>query len=97
MTVYTPTLRRIDRQSSNDIERLQAVLEDAPGYSLAVEGKLPAPSAAMELLGPLPPGKNHSDKFVFEISYDVEAVGCIEMVRGYPEGDIAFIGLLLFP
>jgi GNAT superfamily N-acetyltransferase len=96
MTLYTPALRRIDRRSSNDIARLQAVLEGAPGYSLAVEGKLPAPNAAIELLEALPPGKNHADKFVFEISHDVEAVGCIEMVRGYPEADIAFIGLLLF-
>ncbi|WP_244107239.1 GNAT family N-acetyltransferase [Burkholderia sp. BCC0419] len=96
MSLYTPTLRRIDRRSSNDIERLQAVLEGAPGYSLAVEGKLPAPNAAIEVLDALPPGKKHSDKFVFEISHDVEAVGCIEMVRGYPEVDIAFIGLLLF-
>ena len=91
----TPTLCLIDRQSSNDIERLQAVLEGAPGYSLAVEGKLPSPNAAIEVLDALPPGKSHSDKFVYEISRDVEAVGCMEMVRGYPEVDIAFIGLLL--
>lgn len=91
-----PTLHLIDRLSSNDIERLQAVLEAAPGYSLTVEGKLPAPGAAIEVLDALPPGKTHADKFVYEITLDADAIGCIELVRGYPEADIAFIGLLLF-
>ncbi|RKT21155.1 acetyltransferase (GNAT) family protein [Paraburkholderia sp. RAU2J] len=92
----TPTLRLIDRQVPNDVDRLQAVLEAAPGYSLAVEGKLPTPDAAIEVLDALPPGKDHSDKSVYEIALDAEPVGCLEMVRGYPETDIAFIGLLLF-
>jgi GNAT superfamily N-acetyltransferase len=92
----TPALRLIDRQLTSDIDRLQAVLEGAPGYSLAVEGRLPTPNAAIEVLDALPPGKGHSDKFVYEIAHDSEAVGCLEMVRGYPEADIAFIGLLLF-
>ncbi|WP_322013533.1 GNAT family N-acetyltransferase [Paraburkholderia sp. J12] len=90
------TLHLIDRQSPNDIERLQTVLEGAPGYSLAVEGKLPAPTAAIEVLEALPPGKSHADKFVYEITQDAEAIGCIELVRGYPQAGIAFIGLLLF-
>lgn len=92
----TPTLRLTDRQQPDDIDRLQAVLEAAPGYSLAVEGKLPTPDAAIELLDALPPGKGHSDKSVYEIALEAELVGCLEMVRGYPEADIAFIGLLLF-
>ncbi|MBJ9625861.1 GNAT family N-acetyltransferase [Burkholderia multivorans] len=92
----TPTLRLIDRQHSSDIERLQTVLEGAPGYSLAVEGRLPSPGAAIDVLNALPPGKDYADKFVYEIAHDGEAVGCLDMVRGYPETDIAFIGLLLF-
>ncbi|OLL27228.1 GNAT family N-acetyltransferase [Burkholderia sp. SRS-W-2-2016] len=92
----TPTLHLINRQLPNDIDRLQAVLEGAPGYSLAVEGKLPTSDAAIEVLDALPPGKGYSDKFVYEVVLDAEAVGCMEMVRGYPETDIAFIGLLLF-
>ncbi|WP_244219909.1 hypothetical protein [Paraburkholderia terricola] len=91
-----PTLRQIDRQLTNDIDRLQAVRKGAPGYSVAVEGKLPTPNAAIEVLDALPPGKGRSDKFVYEIAHDTEVVGCLEMVRGYPETDIAFIGLLLF-
>jgi diamine N-acetyltransferase len=89
------TLRMINRRRTSDIDRLQAVLEGAPGYSLAVEGKLPTLNAAIEVLDALPPDKGHSDKFVYEISHDAEAVGRLDMVRGYPETDIAFIGLLL--
>ena len=91
-----PTLRPIDRRLSNDAERLQAVLEGAPKYSLVVEGRLPPSNAAIEVLDALPPGKDHSDKFVYEIVHEAEAVGCLEMVRGHPDTDIAFIGLLLF-
>ncbi|CAM2192436.1 protein of unknown function [Paraburkholderia kururiensis] len=69
--------------ATNDIEHLQATLEGASRYSLTVVGKLPAPNAAIKVLDARPPGKNHSDKFVFEIPHDVDAVGCIEMVRGY--------------
>jgi len=90
------TLHLIDRESSRDVARLQAVLEGAPGYSLTVEGKLPPPTAAIETLDALPPGKDHTDKFVYEITQDADAIGCIELVRGYPQADIAFIGLLLF-
>jgi hypothetical protein len=73
----TPTLRLIDRHLSKDIHRLQAMLEAAPGYSLAVEGKLPTADAAIEVLYALPPGKGHSDKFVYEIALDADAVGCL--------------------
>ena len=92
----TPTLRSIDRRLSNDVDRLQAVLEGAPEYSLVVEGRLPPSNAAIELLDALPPGKDHSDKYVYEVVHEAEVVGCLEMVRGYPDTDIAFIGLLLF-
>ncbi|RQM43981.1 GNAT family N-acetyltransferase [Paraburkholderia bannensis] len=92
----TPTLRLLNRHLPSDIDRLQAVLEGAPGYSLAVEGKLPTSGAAAEVLDALPPGKGYPDKFVYEVVLDAEAVGCVEMIRSYPETDVAFIGLLLF-
>lgn len=89
-------LHLIDRQLPDDVARLQAGLEAAPGYSLAVEGKLPTPDAAIEVLNALPPGKGLVDKSVYEIALGGEPVGCLEMVRDFPDADIAFIGLLLF-
>lgn len=90
------TLRLMDRRLPGDVERLQSVLKGAPGYSLLVEGELPGPNAAVDVLDALPPGKHASDKFVYEVTCDAQAVGCLEMVRHYPKTSIAFIGLLLF-
>ncbi|AJC23040.2 GNAT family N-acetyltransferase [Pandoraea pulmonicola] len=96
MNTTAPTLRPIDRRQPDDVQRLQSVLEGAPGYSLIVEGKPPAPNAAVDVLDALPPGKDATDKFVYEVACDAQAIGCLEMVRHYPETGVAFIGLLLF-
>lgn len=75
--------------------RLQAVLDEAPNYSFATTGKAPATAAGHTLLAALPPGKTAEDKFVFGVSRSGELVGCVDVVRGYPTNNTAFIGLLL--
>ena len=67
------------------------MLEGAPEHSLVVEGRLTPLNAAIEVLDALPPGKDHSDKFVYEIVQEAEAMVCLEMVRAYLDTDIALI------
>ena len=43
----------------------------------------------------LPPGKTDADKFVFGIFLNETMVGCMDIVRGYPDSQTAYIGLLL--
>jgi GNAT superfamily N-acetyltransferase len=87
--------RRLNPDSAEDIRNLQEILIGAPGYFLVVEGKLPGPDASVEVLRGLPVGKTLPDKYVYEIKRHDRPIGCFDVVRGYPNPEIAFIGLLL--
>lgn len=87
---------QLSATSVDDVRELRAVLAAAPDYSLLMEGKLPAPSAAEELFAALPPGKSLADKFVLGFYSASGMVGCADVIRDYPTQQIAFIGLLLF-
>jgi diamine N-acetyltransferase len=88
------TLRRLDG-SPADRAALQAVVDAAPIYSLRLSGQLPSPTAAEAICTALPPAKSLRDKYVFGVHLDQAMVGCVDLIRGYPQADIAFIGLLL--
>ena len=81
---------------SEDVAALFALFEQAPGYSLIVEGRLPRPEDARAALSQTPPGKAQKDKFFGGYWKDGALVGCMDLIRGYPEPDVAFLGLLLF-
>ena len=88
--------RRLSATVIADVRDLQRVLAAAPAYTLLVEGRLPAPAAADELLAALPPGKSHVDKFVLGFYDDRGAIGCADVIRGYPTPQVAHVGLLVF-
>lgn len=90
------TIRRVSSTTDEDMRPLQSVLEGAPSYSLLVEGRPPSPQAACEMMASLPPGKTHADKFVLLVCEEGGAIGCADVIRGYPDDHVAFIGLLLF-
>ncbi len=88
------TIRLLNGEPS-EMRELQRVLEEAPTYAQRVTG-LPVGSAdAQSLYIDLPPGKTDEDKFVFGIFLGDEMVGCIDLVRAYPNPTTAHIGLLL--
>ena len=89
-------LRRMAADSPQDVEQLAGLLARAPAYSLIVEGRLPTPDDACECLTELPPGRTAQDKFFGGLWLDDALVGCLDLVRGYPDADIAYLGLLLF-
>lgn len=79
-----------------DVAAVQALLEAAPDYALRVEGRLPRPGDALEALADLPPGVQPEAK-LFGVYWQAdERVGCLDLVRGYPEPTVAYLGLLLF-
>ncbi len=88
--------QRLTPENKAHVRAYQDVLEQAPGYYLAVEGRLPASDAAEEDLNLFPKGKTLEDKFSYLILDQSEGVGCLDVVRGYPLETTAFIGLLLF-
>lgn len=86
---------RILKDDPSDVSALQRLLERAPVYHERVTGSPAAADAAEELLRDLPPGGDPEDKFVYGVYTDGELVGCVDIARGYPGPDFAFVGLLL--
>jgi GNAT superfamily N-acetyltransferase len=82
--------------SEKDVAELFALFEQAPDYSLIVEGRLPTLEDARVALTETPPGKTLKDKHFGGYWKNGTLVGCMDLIRGYPEPDIAFLGLLLF-
>ena len=92
----TLSYQRLSPESAPDILACQTVLEQAPDYYLTIQGKLPDPDAARRDLLEIPPGKSLRDKHSFLIFNPLKPAGVMDIVQGYPSGEIAFIGLLLF-
>jgi ribosomal protein S18 acetylase RimI-like enzyme len=79
----------------DDIENLQKLFEGSKDYSMLIEGRLPRPNDAQDLLRALPDGKSLKDKFVLGVYKENILAGAIDLIKDYPEQDIWFIGLLL--
>jgi GNAT superfamily N-acetyltransferase len=78
-----------------EMAELQRVLEEAPSYSHRITGLPPGPADAQSTYSALPPDKTYDDKFVFGIWRAGAMIGVIDLIRGYPREDIAYVGLLL--
>ena len=81
--------------SMEDAATLFGLFEQAREFFLLTEGTLPRLDAAITDLSALPPGKQLQDKCYGGYWKDDTLVGCMDLVRGYPEPDIAYLGLLL--
>ena len=88
--------RLMRADSEADQQALFELLKQAEAYSLLVEGVLPSFDDAIEDLSDLPPGKSAEDKFFFGIHHSDRLVGCADLIRAYPDPDIAYLGLMLF-
>lgn len=87
----------VESLNEKHLTSIQGLLERAADFNLLVEGVPPAVDAAFSLLHDLPPAAQPEDKFVFGL-FDYQAVlqGVLDCVRGYPQADTCWIGLLLF-
>jgi predicted GNAT family N-acyltransferase len=80
---------------SSDVPALQRLLDATPEYHRRVYGGVAADGAADELLKALPPGRTLQHKLVLGLEDSGELLACVELIRGYPTGVYAFLGLLL--
>lgn len=78
-----------------EMTELQRVLESAPDYSQRITGVPPGKADAQSTFSALPEGKTYEDKFVYGVYASGEMVGCIDLIRGYPNEPTAFLGLLM--
>ncbi|OFZ53425.1 MAG: hypothetical protein A2428_10160 [Bdellovibrionales bacterium RIFOXYC1_FULL_54_43] len=78
-----------------EMEELQAVMEAVPNYAHRMTGVPPGKSDSLSTFSELPPGIGYDDKFVFGVYQRNRMVGCVDLIRGYPNVEIAMLGLLL--
>lgn len=86
-------LRRLDLDSPDQLDRLQRVIDRAPDYSIRISGHPP------ERFDPngtaLPEGKTADDRYLYGVYLGDEMIGCVDLLRGYPDEKTAMLGLLL--
>lgn len=90
-----PLELKILKGNKEEIAEVQRVLEEAPNYCLNVSGKPASPDDGKELFAAIPPGRSFDDKFIFGIYLDNEIIGCIALLRGFPDESTVMLGLLL--
>lgn len=88
------TIRELEGEPA-EMAELQRVIEEAPRFAHLITGAPPGSADAQSTYTILPEGKSYEDKFVFGVYADDEMVGCIDLVRGYPDSRTAWLGLLL--
>jgi hypothetical protein len=93
-----------------DAEAVQALIESDPGYTERITGSPPGAADAQSLLTMRPPGLSDEAKVVLgvfeggdaddsgghrtESSAGRDLVAVVDLLRGYPEEPVAFVGLL---
>ncbi|MCA9797727.1 MAG: GNAT family N-acetyltransferase [Candidatus Eremiobacteraeota bacterium] len=82
------------RRLSDQYAQVMALFERAPAYFQLAEGRGPTCEDARQLLDETPPATPPEQKFVWGLEQD-GLHGCLDLVRGYPDAETAFLGLLL--
>jgi uncharacterized protein len=77
----------------HEVDEVQAVIESDTAYVERVTGLPPGPADAQSLLMMRPPDLAEERKTVFGIRHDKELVGLVDLLRGYPDPDVAYLGL----
>jgi ribosomal protein S18 acetylase RimI-like enzyme len=89
---FNYTFRRL---TSLDEQSIQHFLETCEDFALLEGGISPQPGDGARFLQDNPPGKTLEDKFAFTIEKDKRIIALLDLVRGYPEENIWWIGLFL--
>ncbi|WP_111828178.1 GNAT family N-acetyltransferase [Acinetobacter colistiniresistens] len=88
--------RLLCSDNETDIANIQAVFEATPNYFKLIQGHQVEKNAARNDLKAVPTGHPFTAKFFYAIYHKEQMIGCIDILQGYPESSIVFIGLLLF-
>lgn len=83
------------RGEGAEMADLQRVLEEAPDYARRLTGYPASATEAQSTYTHLPTGWTYDDKFVYGIYLDHKMIGCVDLIRGYPDATTAMLGLLL--
>lgn len=97
--MLTVTLKKLDANDQSEILELQRVLESASLYWKRIANKVIEPTGAQSIFQALPDGKTYADKHVFGVYHSDhpsnQMIGCIDLIRGFPDSQTAMLGLLI--
>ncbi|MFL5813839.1 MAG: GNAT family N-acetyltransferase [Bdellovibrionia bacterium] len=92
-------LKKLEDGQHHDVSELQRVLESAPLYWKRIANKTIESDGAQSVLQALPEGKTRADKYVLGIylpnQSSEQMIGCIDLIRGFPDSQTAMLGLLI--
>ncbi len=74
----------------------QRFLEECQDFNLISDGEPVQPDAAEKLFTELPPDNSLANKYVLGLWHDQTLCGVVDLLLGYPESGICWIGLMLF-
>jgi len=77
------------------VAAVQALHERSADYVHRIWGLPPDPNSGAEFFERLPPGRSREHKRSLGVFDGDAMIGCIDLVRGWPDADTAVIGLLL--
>jgi RimJ/RimL family protein N-acetyltransferase len=88
LSIATLTTRPLE---SRDVAPMQSLFDEDPEYFLGMNAReIPVE----EIRAALPPGRSRDDKFLYAFERDGRLAGMIDLIRGYPEPHIWFLGFL---
>ena len=87
-------MRAVRALEGGDADALQLLLESLPSYSIQITGYPPGPSDALSALISVPPYFDRTQKIGLGLWEGDMLVGFADVLLGYPEPAVAYIGLL---
>lgn len=88
---------RISRLQKSNIEDVQKIMDSSPSYHRKIKGKPASFDEAQRIFALVPENFDVSDKYCFGLFKDNQLIGFSDILRGYPEANYAYLGLLIFP
>ena len=85
----------VDPHSEEQLCSLENLFKAVPGYMERVYGRPGCKADARITFTVVPPRKNLSEKFIFAFYDGADMIACMDLIRGYPTANVAFIGLLI--
>lgn len=86
---------RLERLSTNDIQAVAGIYQVCDDYFRLLKGDIANQEDVEEFFSSLPPNMTLHDKYSLGIFQESTLIGVIDLIVGYPETDIAYIGLML--
>lgn len=85
----------VRRLTDADADTIQDLYVRCTAFVELVEGRPPAADEGLDLLHAKPPGVKDENKLVFGIFEDGQMIGALDILRGYPDPGVWYLGLLM--